>query len=99
MWNEICAQPAMNSAPPSTSSASISSFGRGKTASRRVMALGFIRFSSVAKGEHVLPGVDRILVLDEKAVDDAVLVGLDLVVGLHHLDEADHVAARDRVAL
>ncbi len=55
--------------------------------------------SQASRSQHVVARVDRRGVLDQEAVGDAVLVGLQLVVGLHDLDEADHVAGRDRVAL
>ena len=46
-----------------------------------------------AQLDQVLTGLHRILVLDEEAFDNAVLVALDLVEALHDLDETEDVSA------
>src|SRR5262245_260903 len=46
-----------------------------------------------------LAGVHEILVLDQEARHAAVRVALDLVEGLHDLDQSDHVARAELVAL
>src|SRR5688572_11818604 len=46
-----------------------------------------------------LAGHDGILVVDQELHDLAGDIGLHLVEALHHLDEADHLAGRDLVAV
>jgi hypothetical protein len=46
-----------------------------------------------------IAGHDRLLVVDVEAHDLSRDLGLHLVEGLHHLDQADHVASRDGVSL
>src|SRR4028118_1065702 len=48
--------------------------------------------------QEVLARVHGGLVLDEEPGDRAVLLGLDLVEGLHHLDQAEGVTRRDALA-
>src|SRR5215208_4356102 len=48
---------------------------------------------------EILARVHSLLVLDEEPGDRAVLFRLDLVEGLHDLDQADGVPSRDAVAL
>src|SRR5919108_1584626 len=55
--------------------------------------------SLAAQRDQVLTGLHRILILDEEALDYTVLVALDLVEVLHHLDQADDVSACDAVSL
>src|ERR1051325_112555 len=50
------------------------------------------------QGDQRLPGLDLALVLDQEAMDSPGGVGRHRIERLHHLDQADHVAAPHRVA-
>ena len=55
-------------------------------------------FIPLLQFQEILSSVDGIFVLDEEPGDSAILLGLDLVEGFHHLDQADGVAGGDLVS-
>src|SRR4249919_1165558 len=66
----------------------------------RILSNSLSGFEAGTSGddEQRLPELDRLPVLDQDRLDDAGLVGLDLVHELHRLDDAERVAFLDRVA-
>src|SRR4028118_2289987 len=70
-------------------------YRRAVSVTPRLLVCGFRGSCRLLQFQEVLSGVHGVLVLDQELRDRPVLLGLDLVEALHHLDQADGVPRRD----